>query len=405
MTDNLDAMKTQPGENKIVNINEAALEKRIDEKIREGIETTLNTLLDEQADRIAGAGRYERSEERRDTRAGHYERKLHTRAGEVTLRMPKLRTLAFETGIIERYKRREASVEEALIEMYYAGVSMRRVEDITEALWGSRVSPSTVSALNQKLAVRLEEWRNRPLTGEYPYVYLDGIYLRRNWAGEVRNISMLVAFGVNREGFREVLGVMEGGREDEASWLAFLRHLKGRGLAGVKYIVSDKCLGLVESLGQVFPEAQWQRCAVHFYRNVFAKTPKDKIRVVADMLKAIHAQESESAAREKAMQVIAGMQAVKLKDAANIVREGIEETFAFYRFPREHWRKIRTNNPMERVMKEIRRRTNVVGAFPDGNAALLLVCARLRHITTSEWGTRRYLDVSGLEQHLAAAVS
>lgn len=405
MTDNLDAMKTQPGENKIVNINEAALEKRIDEKIREGIETTLNTLLDEQADRIAGAGRYERSEERRDTRAGHYERKLHTRAGEVTLRMPKLRTLAFETGIIERYKRREASVEEALIEMYYAGVSMRRVEDITEALWGSRVSPSTVSALNQKLAVRLEEWRNRPLTGEYPYVYLDGIYLRRNWAGEVRNISMLVAFGVNREGFREVLGVMEGGREDEASWLAFLRHLKARGLAGVKYIVSDKCLGLVESLGQVFPEAQWQRCAVHFYRNVFAKTPKDKIRVVADMLKAIHAQESESAAREKAMQVIAGMQAVKLKDAANIVREGIEETFAFYRFPREHWRKIRTNNPMERVMKEIRRRTNVVGAFPDGNAALLLVCARLRHITTSEWGTRRYLDVSGLEQHLAAAVS
>jgi len=405
MTDNFEAMKTQPDQNKIVNINEAALEKRIDEKIREGIETTLNTLLDEQADRIAGAGRYERSEGRRDTRAGHYERKLHTRGGEVTLRMPKLRTLAFETGIIERYKRRESSVEEALIEMYYAGVSMRRVEDITEALWGTRVSPSTVSELNQKLAVRLEEWRNRPLTGEYPYVYIDGIFLRRNWAGEVRNISMLVAFGVNLDGFREVLGVMEGGREDEASWLAFLRHLKARGLKGVKFITSDKCLGLVESLGQVFPEAAWQRCTVHFYRNVFAKTPKDKIRVVADMLKAIHAQESEATAREKATQVVAKMEEMKLKEAAKVIREGIEETFAFYRFPREHWRKIRTNNPMERVMKEIRRRTNVVGAFPDGNAALLLVCARLRHITTGEWGTRRYLDVSGLEQHLTAAAS
>jgi len=403
MIDNLEAMQEQPGQNKIVQINEAALEQRIDAKIREGIETTLNTLLDEQADRIAGAGRYERSENRRDTRAGHYERKLHTRGGEVTLRVPKLRTLAFETGIIERYKRRESSVEEALIEMYYAGVSVRRVEEITEALWGTRVSPQTVSELNQKLGVRLEEWRNRPLSGEHPYVYLDGIYLRRNWAGEVRNISMLVAFGVNLEGFREVLGVMEGGREDEASWLAFLRHLKARGLSGVKYIVSDKCLGLVESLGQVFPEASWQRCAVHFYRNVFAKAPKEKIRAVADMLKAIHAQESIETAREKAAQVVAKMQELKLREAAKVVAEGIEETFAYYRFPREHWRKVRTNNPMERVMKEIRRRTNVVGAFPDGNAALLLVCARLRHITTSEWGTRKYLDVGGLEQHLAAA--
>ena len=402
MTHNADEMKT-PGQNNIVKINEAVLEKRIDEKIREGIETTLNALLDEEADRIAGAARYERSEARKDTRAGHYERKLHTRGGEVTLKMPKLRTLAFETAIIERYRRKEASVEEALIEMYYAGVSVRRVEEITEALWGTRVSPQTVSELNQKLAYRLEEWRNRPIEGEHPYVYLDGIFLRRNWAGEVRNISMLVAFGVSTEGLREVLGVMEGGREDAESWLAFLRHLKERGLKGVKFIVSDKCLGLVESIGQVFPEAAWQRCAVHFYRNVFAKTPKKSIREVADMLKAIHAQESEAAAREKAAQVVARMEALKLREAAQVVREGIVETFAFYRFPREHWRKLRTNNPMERVMKEIRRRTNVVGAFPDGNAALLLVCARLRHITTQAWGTRKYLDVGGLEQHLNTA--
>jgi transposase-like protein len=146
-----------------------------------------------------------------------------------------------------------------------------------------------------------------------------------------------VAFGVSTEGLREVLGVMEGGREDEASWLTFLRHLKERGLKGVKFIVSDKCLGLVESLGQVFPEAAWQRCAVHFYRNVFAKTPKKSIREVADMLKAIHAQESEAAAREKAAQVVARMEELKLREAAQVVREGIGETFMYYRFPREHW--------------------------------------------------------------------
>src|ERR1700759_4930309 len=164
-----------------------------------------------------------------DTRAGYYERNLQTKAGEVRLKVPKLRQQTFETAVIERYRRRESSVEEALVEMYLAGVSVRRGEDITEALWGTKVSPSTVSELNQKIAATIEAWRNRPIEGEFPYVYLDGIWLKRSWGGEVRNVAVLVAIGVNRDGYREILGVCEGMKEDAAGWRAFLRHLKQRG--------------------------------------------------------------------------------------------------------------------------------------------------------------------------------
>src|SRR5918995_1800380 len=215
--------------------------------------------------RLDSRTRHERTGARRDTRAGSYRRKLHTRAGEVTLKMPKLRRQAFETAIIERYRRRETSVEEALIEMYLAGVSVRRGEDITEALWGTRVSPGTVSRLNRKIYAQLEAWRNRPIRGQHPYVYLDGVVLKRSWAGEVRNVSLLVAIGVSAEGFREILGICEGAKEDRAGWSGFLAHLKRRGLTGVELIVSDACLGLVESAAEHFPQARWQRCVVHWY--------------------------------------------------------------------------------------------------------------------------------------------
>jgi len=378
---------------KVIKIDESRIKEHLDEMVLGSVETTLNSLLDAEADQLCKAKRYERTEARKDTRAGHYQRKLHTKAGEVTLNVPKLRQLKFETAIIERYKRRESSVEEALIEMYLAGVSVRRVEDITEALWGTRVSPSTVSQLNKKVYVNIEAWRNRPIEGKHPYVYLDGISLKRNWGGEVRNVSVLVAIGVAQDGFREVLGVMEGAKEDTASWRAFLRHLKERGLSGVRLIISDKCLGLVDCAGEFFSEARWQRCVVHFYRNVFTVVPKTKVKKVATMLKAIHAQENLKEAQNKAKSVVASLEEMKLKKAAEIVREGIDETLSYYAFPQEHWRRIRTNNPLERVMREIRRRTRVVGCFPDGNSALMLVSARLRHIAGTKWGTRRYLDI------------
>lgn len=362
------------------------------------MEETLNSLLEAEADELCGAKRYERSVGRVDTRAGHYERSLQTKAGEVRLRVPRLRSLPFETQIIERYRRREASVEEALIEMYLAGVSLRRVEDITEALWGTRVSPSTVSELNQKIYIHIEAWRNRPIAEEYPYVFLDGIWLKRSWGGEVENVAVLVAIAVGSDGYREILGVGEGAKEDRESWRNLLRHLKERGLRGVRLVVSDKCLGLVEALGEFFPEAQWQRCVVHWYRKVLTAVPRGKAKVVAAMLKAIHAQEDRQAALRKAEDVAEKLEAMKLSKAAQIVREGVAETLSYMGLPRGHWRQIRTNNPLERIMREIRRRTRVVGAFPDGRSALMLVAARLRHIAGTRWGTKRYLDMQRLRE-------
>lgn len=380
----------------VISINEGLIRDHLNKIVVTTVEETLNGLLDVEADHLCGAKRYEHSADRVDTRAGHYERQLHTKAGEVTLKVPKLRKLPFESAIIERYKRRETSVEEALVEMYLAGVSVRRVEDITEALWGTRVSPSTVSELNQKIAVQIEEWRNRPITGEHAYVYVDGLWLKRSWGGEVGNVSILVAIGVNEDGYREVLGVMEGAKEDKPSWINFLRHLKGRGLKGVRLFVSDKCLGVVESLAELYPEALWQRCAVHFYRNVWTAVPHAKIREVAAMLKAIHAQEDREAAKAKAALVVAKLREIKLAGAAEIVAAGIEETLQYFYFPSEHWRSLRTNNPLERLIREIRRRTRVVGAFPDGNSAITLVSARLRHVVGTQWGRKRYLDMSKL---------
>lgn len=245
-----------------IKIDGEAVRGHLDELVRATVEETLNQMLDAEADQLCRAKRYERSPDRVDSRAGSYSRKLQTKAGEVKLKVPRLRSLPFETQIIERYKRRESSVEEALVEMYLAGVSVRRVEDITEALWGTRVSSSTVSELNQKIYERIEAWRSRPLEGEHPYVMLDGIWLKRSWGGEVKNVAVLVAVGVRTDGHREILGVAEGTKEDSESWRTFLRHLKERGLKGVRLIVSDKCLGLVEALGEFFPEAAWQRCTV-----------------------------------------------------------------------------------------------------------------------------------------------
>ncbi len=388
---------------RVIQIDQELVRKHLDSVVCSTVEETLNALLDAEADQPCKAKRYEHSPDRVDTRAGHYERQLHTKAGEVTLKMPKPRKLPFDTAILERYRRRESSVEEAMLEIYYAGVSMRRVEDITEALWGTCGSASTVSELNQKIAGQIEQWRNAPIEGEHAYVFLDGIWLKRSWGGEVKNVSVLVAVGVNQDGFREVLGVAEGTKEDKASWQRFLRYLKNRGLKGVRIFVGDRCLGLVESLAEFYPEAAFQRCVVHFYRNVWSYVPATKVRTVASMLKAIHASEDREAARTKVKQVAEKLIEMKLAAAADFLAKNVEETFSYYDFPCEHQRSIRTNNPLERIMREIRRRTRVVGAFPDGNSALLLVSAKLCHIAGKTWGAKRYLDMSRLQQQIQSA--
>jgi len=380
----------------IVKVDEAQIQGHVDKRVLGAVEEVLNRLMEEEADQLAGASRYERNEGRRDYRNGHRHRKLLTRAGEVELKVPRLRSLPLETAIIERYRRRESSVEEALMEMYLAGVSVRRIEDITQALWDTRISAGTVSDLNQELYKRIDAWRNQPIQGAHPYVYLDGIWLKRSWGEEVKNVAVLVAIGVNQDGFREVLGVCEGAREDLESWREFLRHLKTRGLNGVELFVSDKCLGAVEAIGEFYPEAQWQRCVVHFYRNIFTVTPHGKRKEVAAMLKAIHAQEDRGSAKKKAEEVKEKLNRMRLTGAAEKIEASVNETLTYYAFPAEHWTRIRTNNMLERLMREIRRRTRVVGCFPDGRSALMLVAGRVRYVSGRDWGKRRYLSMNRL---------
>ena len=380
----------------IIQLNQAEIKSQLGDLVRQSVEDTLNAMLDAEADQITQAHKYERTEKRLDTRAGHYNRKLATKAGEVTLRVPKLRTLPFDAAIIERYKRREESVEEALIEMYLAGVSVRRVEDISEALWGAKVSPGTISNLNQKAYVQIEEWRNRKLEVEYPYVYLDGIYLKKNWGGTIENIAILVALGVNSAGNREIIGAAEGGKEDKESWLKFLRSLKARGLSGTRVMVGDNCLGLVEAIREVFPDTEYQRCIVHFMRNVFCNVPRTRGKEIGAKLKAIFAQEDREACLRKAEEVAQFLRDNKMKTAASTLESGIQEALTYTNYPHEHWLKIRSNNGIERINREIRRRTNAVGAFPDGNSALMLVCARLRFVSASEWGVKTYLNMERL---------
>lgn len=383
----------------IVQLNEQVIKTELKELVRQSVQEVLNSLLDAEADQLTNARKYERTEARQDTRAGHYTRKLLTGAGEVALEVPKLRTLTFESAIIERYRRRESSVEEALVEMYLAGVSTRRIEDITELLWDAKLSAGTMSRLNGKVYEQIEVWRNRPLSGSYPYVYLDGIYLKRNWGGEYENVAILIAMAVNQRGEREVIGATEGMKEDKESWLGFLRHLKERGLQGTQLFIADKCSGLIEAMAEVFPRARYQRCIVHFYRNVFSVVPRKKVKEASAMLKAIHAQEDKEAALKKIGDVTEKLQDMKLYEAARKVEATAFETLTYMDFPREHWRRIRTNNAIERLNREIKRRTKSVGAFPDGQSALMLVCARLRYMEQSDWGQKTYLNMQHLEDY------
>ena len=321
----------------IVSLNEESLRADLRELVRRTVEEMLNALLDEEADDLVGAERYERTADREAYRAGHHERKLTTTSGEVTIRMPKLKGMRFATAVIERYRRRETSVEEAMIEMHLAGASTRRIEDVSEILRGSSVSAATVPNLNERAFEAVEARRSRPLERAHPYVYVDGTYLKRSWGGSYENVAAMVAIGVNDDGYREVIGAAEGFAESSECWREFLSWLRSRGLRGVRMFTGDKAAGMVGSIAEVFPEA------------------------------------------------------------AMVVRDGYTETLTYARFPRGRWRRIRTNNAIERPNREIRRRTRVVGAFPDGRSALMLATARLKYVAESEWGSRRYLDVTLLD--------
>lgn len=389
----------------ILQVDQAMLETTLDRMVRKSVEETLNAMLDAEADEITGAARYERSGERKAYRAGHYERDLTVKAGKMSLKVPKLKGAVFESAVIERYRRREESVEEALIDMYLAGVSTRQVDDVSQLLWGDRMPSQTLSDKLKKVYADIDEWRGRPLEQDYPYLFMDGVWHKRCWGGSVENVSILVAVGVGMDGRREVLSVAEGMKEESESWREFIKGMLARGLKGVRLVTGDRCAGLVAAVNELLPGARYQRCMVHFERNILAKVNPKNRDWAADALKAIFSMESRDKALEKAESVAKDMEARKLREAAKCLREGIGETTTYLLddYPREHRRRIRTNNMIERLNREIRRRTRVVGSFPDGRSALMLICARVRYVTSSEWSTRRYLDMSRLGENVQSA--
>ena len=389
----------------IIQIDQNLFETKLDRLVTEKMTQILNAMLDAEADEITGAARYERKEGRKAYRAGHYERKLTAKAGRLELKVPKLKGALFESAVIERYRRREQSVEESLIDMYLAGGSTRQVDDISQLLWGDRMPSQTLSDKLKRIYGEIDQWRTRPLESEYPYVFVDGVWHKRSWGGRVENVSVLVAIGVNAEGHREVIGVTEGMREDAASWEQFIRSMIERGLKGVRLVVGDRCAGLVSTVNSMLPRAKYQRCMVHFMRNVLSKVPPIHREWASAALKAIFAQENRESAMAKAGTVAGEMEERKLKAAANCLREGVGETTTYLlpEFPANHGIKLRTNNMIERLNKEIRRRTRVVGGFPDSNSALMLVCARIRYVTSRSWSDRRYMDMSRLDDNLQEA--
>ena len=389
----------------ILQVDQAMLETTLDRMVRKSVEETLNAMLDAEADEITGAARYERSGERKAYRAGHYERDLTVKAGKMSLKVPKLKGAVFSSAVIERYRRREESVEEALIDMYLAGVSTRQVDDISQLLWGDRMPSQTLSDKLKRVYADIDAWRERPLEQEYAYLFMDGVWHKRCWGGSVENAGILVAIGIGADGRREVLSVAEGMKEDAESWRSFIKGMLARGLKGVRLVTGDRCAGLVAAAGELLPGARYQRCMVHFERNILAKVNPKNRDWAADALKAVFSMETRDKALEKAESVDGEMEARKLKEAASCLRDGIGETTTYLLddYPREHRRRIRTNNMIERLNREIRRRTRVVGSFPDGRSALMLVCARVRYVTSNEWSTRRYLDMSRLGETVPAA--
>ena len=340
------SQETEPRPSNIIRIDQNLLETRLDRLITEKMTQILNAMLDAEADEITGAARYERSGERKAYRAGHYERDLTVKAGKMSLKVPKLKGAVFESAVIERYRRREESVEEALIDMYLAGVSTRQVDDVSQLLWGDRMPSQTLSDKLKKVYADIDEWRGRPLEQDYPYLFMDGVWHKRCWGGSVENVSILVAVGVGMDGRREVLSVAEGMKEDSESWREFIKGMLARGLKGVRLVTGDRCAGLVAAVNELLPGARYQRCMVHFERNILAKVNPKNRDWAADALKAIFSMESRDKALEKAESVAKDMEARKLREAAKCLREGIGETTTYLLddYPREHRRRIRTNN-------------------------------------------------------------
>lgn len=377
-----------------------ALRKSIEESspdlLRSLLQAVVEQLMSAEADARCGAPYGERSAERTNARNGYRTRPWETRLGEIDLAIPKLRKGSyFPEWLLEPRRRSERALLAAIAEAYVLGVSTRRVERLLETLGLSGISKSRVSEICSELDPAVDAFRQRPLTLPYPYVWLDALDMKCREEGGGVGVSVVVATGVSSEGRREVLGVDIFTSEDGAAWLAFLRGLKARGLSGVRLVISDAHSGLKAAIASVFTGSSWQRCRTHLITNVLAKVPKAAQPGVAALFRMIFLQQDSTAVRQQAEHVLAVLDE-RWPDAARIFADAFDDVLAFTAFPKEHWRQIWSNNPQERLNKEIRRRTDVVGIFPNRAAIVRLVGALLAE-QHDEWAVgRRYFSLESV---------
>jgi len=365
------------------------------EGIKPVLEILLNTAMKVEREQFLGAGAHERTEERKGYANGYKPKEIQTRMGALNLAIPQVRGLGFYPQSIEKGTRSEKALKVAIAQMYLEGVSTRRVQDITEKLCGYEISSTQVSRVTQELDEQFEQFRNRPI-GEICYLVLDATYLKVRHGGSVVSMAILLAYGVNPEGKREILGASTSLSEAEVHWREFLKHLQSRGMYGVRLVISDDHSGLKNALTAIFPSLPWQRCQFHLAQNAQSYAQKQTMKEeIAEVMREIFNSPTLEMAREMARRGIEKYEK-KAPEFSKWLEANIEEGLTVYQFPKEHWKKIRTSNGMERVNREIKRRTRVAVLFPNKESALRLVTGVILEIH-EEWVTgKKYLDMSSL---------
>lgn len=374
--------------------------------LRAMLERVVAVLMSAEADALCGAGYGERHPERSNRRNGYRERAWDTRLGTMALQIPRLRQGSyFPEWLLEPRRRAEQAIVQVLAEAYLRGVSVRRVESVVQALGIDRLSKSRVAEMAKELDELVAAFRTRPLDGgPYVYLWIDAQTQRCRDGGRVVNVATVNAIGVNAEGRREVLGCDVITSEDGAGWTAFLRDLVARGLSGVRLVVSDDHKGVKQAVAAVLPGAGWQRCRTHFARNLLTRVPRSAQPLVATLVRSIFAQPSADEVWAQHRRVVEQLED-RFADAAALLVDAAEDILAFTAFPSEHWRQIWSNNPLERLHREIRRRTDVVGIFPNRAAVIRLVGAVLAEQHDDWLVARRYMAMEGLAKALTAGAS